>query len=196
MNNGQHPDGGDGRWHLQIGLYMLQNRSVVIWEPDMKKDKVAEHVPQSLRGSRFDHYVAGTPMWNDHPLYLWDEWTAYINGTEVGLDQLAAGKWNQGRRLASVGPLEFTVYALATGKTIAENDPDRWRQDSQLSELLAFNSRRAMAAVQAAQETEELRHPGFDQYLTNFRTAPDAEQLREFARTEFGDEFCQTVYGF
>ena len=52
MNNGQPPDGGDGRWHLQIGLYLLDNKSVVIWEPDMKKDKVAAHVPQSLRGSR------------------------------------------------------------------------------------------------------------------------------------------------
>jgi hypothetical protein len=196
MNNAQPPDGGDGRWHLQIGLYLLDNKSVVIWEPNMKKDKVAAHVPQSLRGSRFDHYVAGTPSWNDHPLYLWDEWVAYTNGTEVGLNQLEEGKWTQGNRIASVGPMEFTVYALATGKAIAQHDPKRWKEDSQLRELLAYNSKRAMAAAEAAQATPELKHPRFEEYLTSFRTSPDAAGLRAFCQEEFGTDFCKKVYGF
>lgn len=196
MNNGQPPDGGDGKWHLQIGLYLLDNKSVVIWEPDMKKDKVAAHVPSSLRGSRFDHYVAGAPAWNDHPLYLWDEWVAYTNGTEVGLDQLEEGKWNQGRRIASVGPMEFTIYALATGKAIAQHDPKRWKEDSQLRELLAYNSKRAMSAARAAQQSSELRHPNFDQYLTAFQTSPDADGLRRFCQDTFGPKFCKEVYGF
>lgn len=196
MNNGDPPDGGDGKWHLQIGLYLLDNKSVVIWEPDMKKDKVAAHVPQSLRGSRFDHYVAGAPAWNDHPLYLWDEWVAYTNGTEVGLDQLDEKKWTQGRRIASVGPMEFTVYALATGKAIAQHDPTRWKEDSQLRELLAYNSKRAMKAARSAQKTPELQHPNFDQYLQKFRTSVDAEPLRQFCLDTFGEKFCADVYGF
>lgn len=196
MNNGDPPDGGDGRWHLQIGLYLLDNRSVVIWEPDMKKDKVAEHVPTTLRGSRYDHYVAGQPAWNDHPLYLWDEWTAYINGTEVGLDQLEAGKWSAGRRIAALGPLEFTVYALATGKAIAQHDPERWQNDPQLRELLAFNSERAMQAAQAAQQTQQFNHPSFERYLQDFRESHQAGPLRAFAVDTFGANFCREVYGF
>ena len=162
----------------------------------MSKEKVAEHVPRSLRGSRFDHYITGATAWNDHPLYVWEEWNGYIVGTEVGLSQKEEGKWNQGPRIASVGAMEFTVYGLATAKAIKEHDPIRWNNDPQLREFMAHASKRAMSASISAQNTSEFKHPNFDEYLTAFRTSPDAAPLRDFARTELGAEFCQKTYGF
>lgn len=196
MNNGQPPDGGDGRWHLQSGFYLGDNKGVVIWEPDMKKHQVAEHVPRSLRGSRYKHYIEGARAWDDHPLYVWQEWNGYINGTEVGLNQKAEGKWTAGRRIAALGPMEFTVYGLATAKAIKQNDPQRWNSDPQFREFMAHASKRAMEAANLAQQTNEFNHPNFDEYQTAFRNSPDAASLRAFAKDELGEAFCKKVFGF
>ncbi|MCA9797285.1 MAG: hypothetical protein KC910_35990 [Candidatus Eremiobacteraeota bacterium] len=187
---------GPANWRPKAGFYLLENRSAVLYEPNFKKHEIIPYVPTSLRESRYDHYVAGQPAWDDHPLYIWDEWTAYINGTTVGLDQLDENKWTQGRRIASLGPLEFTVYSLAVAQATAELDPASWANDPQLKSLLAFNCERSMQVAQAAQATPELNHPRFDGYLEKFRTSPDASGLRRFARAELGADWCRQVFGF
>ena len=52
------------------GFYVLEGRGVVIEEPNMRKSRVAEFVPQSLRSYRYGTYITGQSAWDDTPLYL------------------------------------------------------------------------------------------------------------------------------
>lgn len=92
------------------GFYILNDRAIFIVEPNIRKFKVKNFVPLKLRGSRYKLYVEGSSSWDDRPLYLWDEWVAYLNGSKVAMDLYETGLWKYGRRDAMAGTIEFVVY--------------------------------------------------------------------------------------
>lgn len=126
------------------GFYVLQNRAVVVVEPNIKKSSVANYVPPSLRGWSYDTYIVGQTEWDDTPLYLFDEWDAYVNGGATGVDLVQHQLWNDPWRDGVRGPLEFTVYALATAMAVKELDSNYFETNQQFKEFLAFNVKRAM----------------------------------------------------
>lgn len=66
-------------------FYVYENKYVWYDEPDFRKRDVIEFVPQRWRNHHlFKTYVSGAPAWDNQPLYLWDEWTAYCNGAKAG----------------------------------------------------------------------------------------------------------------
>lgn len=67
-------------------FYLGQDRAIVIPEPNIKKSDVAQYIPSQLRSSRFVLYISGQTSWNDNPLYVYDEFIAYINGAWAGID--------------------------------------------------------------------------------------------------------------
>lgn len=79
--------------HYKPGLrfnafYILDGKAVLLEEPaNLKLSTVAPKVPQSLRGKIYQLYMIDQQKyWNDRPLYTWDEWTAYANGTATRTD--------------------------------------------------------------------------------------------------------------
>lgn len=69
------------------GYYLLDGRGVVFSSPDFTLNEVAQAVPKSRRGKIYNTYlVEQTKYWNNTPLYCFDELTAYINGTIVGVE--------------------------------------------------------------------------------------------------------------
>ncbi len=99
-------------------FYVLGDKAAYVVEPGIRKSAIAAHVPASLRGSRYALYITGQVAWDDTPLYIWDEWNAYVNGAEVGVDMATSGLWTRGWRDAVMGPIEFNVYALATAMAV------------------------------------------------------------------------------
>ena len=91
------------------GFYCLDDKSIVIREPGFRKSEVIKFIPKEFQGSRYNLYVVGQKSWDDCPLYLFDEWSAYINGgtvaAEIGTPE-AGSDW-------LLGPLEFCAYGLA-----------------------------------------------------------------------------------
>ncbi len=174
-------------------FYLLNNRAALVQEPDIRKSTVAPFVPASLRGSRFDLYITGSADWDDTPLYVWDEWNAYINGGEVGVDMVERGLWDRGWRDGVAGQLEFTVYALALAMAVAEQDPDYFARNVAFKELLAFNTRRAMAVYRKGALMSDFTWDTQDRYLRAFEESPDAEPLRAFARDLFGQQWADHV---
>lgn len=107
--NSQIRNAGGARMN---GFYVLGGRGIALPEPGIRKRDVAAFVPAELRGDRFGTYVTGQSAWDGEPLYLFDEWVAYRNGAECGLDMIARGEQPDQTDLVR-GPLEFSIYCLA-----------------------------------------------------------------------------------
>jgi len=177
------------------GFYALGDRAAIVVEPDIRKSQVNAYVPASLRGPRYQTYLVGQTDWDDTPLYLWDEWVAYTNGAAAGVDLVQCGKWSYGWRDAVMGPLEFTVYALAVGRAVAALDPGYFADYPQFREFLAWNARRAMDLYRAGSQMADFAWTDQDDYYQALRTGGDAEPLRAFARDTYGDAWASQVLG-
>jgi hypothetical protein len=177
-------------------FYVLDDRAALVVEPDIRKSDVNPHVPAALRGPRYDLYLEGQDAWDDTPLYLFDEWNCYINGAEVGVQQVQEGLWQGSWQDAVMGPLEFTVYAIATAKAVAEGDPDYFASNLQFRRFTAWNIRRAMELHELGRAMEEFEWDEQDAYAATMRTSPSAESLRQFAKDTWGPAWTQDVLGF
>lgn len=77
------PEGKKG-----YGFYVGNNNGIVIEQPTgVTLADVANAIPSNFRGSRYQLYlVQQRKDWNNDPLYLFDEFSAYINGAQTGLE--------------------------------------------------------------------------------------------------------------
>jgi hypothetical protein len=140
-------------------------------------------------------YITGAADWDDRPLYIFDEWVAYTNGSEVGLNLQRAGQWRYGWRDGVAGTLEFTIYALATAMAVEARDPGYFRDHTQFRAFVAWNARRAMELYRAGAVTESFRWDRQDAMYRGLQTNPDAEAMRAFARRVFGAAWATEVLG-
>jgi hypothetical protein len=189
----QNYDGG----RRKTGLYVGDNKAVVLENPNMRKSDVRGEVPQSLRGSRYNLYLNGQQSFENEPHYLLDEWTAYTNGLQTGVD---LGKSGQGRGgnivgLGSMGSLEFTTYAFAEAKAVAQKDPGYWNSEKgkQFKEFLAWHGVRAMDLVREGSTMEHSKEQGQDQYLQELRSGAGGQSLRDFIAREFGQDYLRRL---
>lgn len=175
------------------GFYVLRDRAALVPEPPIRKSAVGAHVPQSLRGSRFAMYITGQQAWDDTPLYVWDEWNAYVNGSEVAVDLHRRGLWDQGSRDAVEGTLEFVVYAVAVAMAVEAADAGWLRENPQMLEFLAWNTERAMRLFREGAALAPFQRASQDAYLERMRSSADAEAWRGFARRVFGAAWADAV---
>jgi len=109
--------------------------------------------------------VIGQTDFENEPLYLMDEFNAYINGGEVGGDR------------DSVTPIvEFIPIYSPLTEAVQNYDPDYYQKESQFQALVRFNIERGVEAFKK-------RHSGPDENLVRIRTSPDAEEMRRFAKS-------------
>ena len=74
--------------HNKPAFYILNNRAFVFDEISTTLDQTAEKIPKALRGSVYNLYVIRSQRWwNDQPSYLFNEFTAYTNGS-IAREQL------------------------------------------------------------------------------------------------------------
>lgn len=177
-------------------FYVLGDRAAFVLEPAMRKSDVAAYIPMVLRGSRYATYIEGQTAWDDTPLYIFDEWTAYCNGAEVGIDQVQHGLYDGQWTDAVSGPLEFSVYAIATAMAVKDKDPAYFASNLQFRRFTAWNIQRAMHLFDLGRVMTEFQWADQDAYANTLRTSPDAEALRAFARDTWGAAWTQSVLGF
>lgn len=176
------------------GFYCLDGKAAVVPEPGMRKSAVAPFIPSNMRGSRYDLYITGSSSWDDTPLYVWDEWIAYVNGGEVGVDRARSGLWTEGWRDAVMGPLEFTIYALALVMAVEENDPTYFASETQFHEFFAYNARRAMRVFREGRTSEHFTWDRQDQHYERFRTSSETAAMRAFVVRQYGAAFAREVF--
>ena len=176
-------------------FYVLEGRAVIIKEPSLNKSDVGPYVPPTLREFRFSTYVTGQSAWDDTPLYIWDEWNAYVNGAEVGMSRFTEGLWDEGWRDQS-GNMEFIIYSLAVGLAVESLDPDYIDANPNFLQFLAWNTRRAMTLHKEFASIGSFQSDRSDDLLEGLQTNADAEELRDFIIRHFGADFAMEVFGF
>lgn len=178
------------------GFYVMENRAVLVEEPPIRKSKIAAFVPVPLRGMRYSTYVTGQTSWDDTPLYIWDEWNGYVNGAAVGVNLVESGLWNAGWRDALMGPLEFVVYALATGMAVKQHASAYFDSNTQFKEFLAYNIERSMDLFFKGRVMSDFAWATQDAYYEKFKSSPEAAGMRAFVKGLYGEEWVKAVLGF
>jgi hypothetical protein len=177
-------------------FYVLNNKVAFVAEPKLRKSEIKPYIAMALRGPRYNLYLEQQVEWDDTPLYVFDEWNAYVNGAEVAVGQVQAGLYQGQWTDAVMGPLEFTAYAIATARAIKDKDPTYYATNTQFRCFTAWNIARAMKLYEAGRVMTQFTWQTQDQYATTLRTSAAADQLRMTARELWGADWTQSVLGF
>lgn len=179
-------------------LYCLDSKCVEITEPSCSLRDVAMSIPPSLRGPSYHLYmVQQGRYWNDTPSYVLDEWLAYTHGVMTGMAVDEDG-WYYELLQAN----NFTVYSIAMAMAVSSRDPNY--DHTQLREFLAWNIQRINKIMEGIESQPQQGKLGqnatprqrSDEYRNYLQKSPDADKLREFARSYFGAEWTLANLGF
>jgi hypothetical protein len=174
--------------HNKPAFFHPPNIVILLDSPKITIADVAKVVPQSLRGSRYNTYlIQAQKDWNSYPLYIFDEWTAYVNGSLVGLEHQEKAVTD-----VMVGPLEFSYYALSLCLAIEQKDP-QFAQNKQFREFVAYEIKLSYLVY-----NKGITFPCYrfsTKLKDNFKTSPDAASLRDLAVRWYGKEFYTKYLG-
>ncbi len=169
------------------GFYVGHNQAVLLSGPQIKLSQVAALIPASLRGSRYQLYcIDQQKYFEDHPLYLFDEWVAYTNGAHAGVELAEKKQLDLPRNDALIGPMEFSIYALAVAAAVQKHDPEYLRQNKQFREFLAHELRRSLRIYKKGMKLEQFR---WERELErNLLEEDDAAEIRQIVKRLYGKE--------
>jgi hypothetical protein len=156
-------------------FYLLDSRVIISEEPPIAKSSILPHIPITLRGPRCKLYIEGQRSWEDTPLYVWDEWSAYLNGAATAWDLKQKRAYTEDGRDILMGVLEFLVYGTALMMKTAEVSPESHRTlIGDFCVLLKTSLTLYYKAVSA------FPFPGQDKYFEAWRTGKAGKTLREY----------------
>jgi hypothetical protein len=133
-------------------FYPGGGKFALVEPPAVTLGEVAAAVPPSLRGMRYQLYlIRQRREWDRDPLYVWDEWVAYDNGTATGIEE--AGRSQGGMSDDAVSCIELSGYALAVAAAARRKGVP---VSEQFREFLAWELRRSLGIYAKA-----MTLPGF-----------------------------------
>jgi len=105
--------------HGKPSFYVLNNKAIILEEPKGILRSIAEKIPVDYRGKTYQTYlVDARRWWNEQPTYIFDEFSAYINGAQARRD---LGRTDRGEAIEFMG--EFIVYAVCVPWATGSEDP-------------------------------------------------------------------------
>jgi hypothetical protein len=168
------------------GFYVGHDRAVLLTGPKVKLSQVADMIPESVRGSRYHlYFIDQQRYFEDHPLYLFDEWVAYTNGGHAGVELAEKNRLQMRRNDALVGPLEFSIYALGLAAAARKYDPDYVRDNQQFREFFAHELRRATGIYRRGMRLDQFRWQR--RLERNLLEEEDARELRQVMLALYGN---------
>jgi len=162
------------------GFYCLDGKGVIIEEPNMRKSRVSEFLPQNLRSYRYGTYISGQGAWDDTPLYIYDEWTAYVLGGMCNVDDVQSGRYRGAWTDGVSGCLGFSIYAVATCMAVKKYDPHYWENNEQFRNFTIYMLHQAYETYMVGSKMDEFKWDKQDRLLKELLTSREAEPMREF----------------
>lgn len=163
-------------------FYLLAGRWVAIKEPDTTIKQVAAKVPQNLRDAdTYNLYlVRSVGDWNNQPLYLCDEFSAYINGAACGIDLQERKLWKSGKRGAAIANmLEFTLYCTVLVVSLPKPEPI-------LVDFHRFQISRALDIYRRSLDCPDFADPRATEYLNKITNSPYRQWIKfDYGTSEF-----------
>lgn len=118
-------------------FYVGGGMAVVLKEPGVQLRTVAGYVSPELRNSTYKlYFIEQAQHWNNEPLYVLDEWSAYCNGSQAARE-LGCDPHGTHERA-----IWFCHFADCVVKAVREHDPD-YTQLQDLTEFVEWQKARA-----------------------------------------------------
>jgi hypothetical protein len=157
------------------GLYVGANKAVVIKEhPKVHIRSLISYIPKSLHSYRFQLYIENQGDWNEQPLYIFDEWVAYVMGSKVGIER----KESFGTVDGVYGPLEFSFFSIALAMAVEEHDPVYWKENQQFRKFLIWHLKEALKVFKQGRQFYSFAEQ--EQHLKSFQTGDECKAMRVF----------------
>lgn len=207
------------------GLYVLKDKAIQIpWfgNPALTA-KVAEAIPEKLRGHSYQLYLIKQGAKCESTLMLFDEWIAYTNGATIGKELNYPGWWYE-----CLQAHQFNIYCIYVAKVVQEEYPEY--NPEIMKDFMKWNIERTFGLLDDTKEVTNSKvlqdfpkceicpnylvvkqynkrygqENNFDSnplkaskdYIEVFRSATEAEPVRTFMKGYFGSDWCKEVYGF
>lgn len=182
----------------KYGFYIGGNKAFITTGPKIKLEDVARFVPDSLRGSRYQTYLVKQAKeqtglvngqlvklghYNDDPLYVFNEWTAYTNEGSIGLELAALKLEPKVKSDVMVGQLELAIYAAALAVAVKELDPGFWKDNRDFRLFMVHELRRSIGNFKKSQSIAAFQWD--TDLLKTWASSADASKLRAIL-TELG----------
>jgi hypothetical protein len=151
-----------------------------------------------LRGSGYNLYLQQQQRyWNNEPLYIFDELTAYSNGAAAIMDLHEKGLLRSSDRyygadLAKV--IEFMSYGLVLAQIGHDKLPTE-AEKTQFKAFVKWQVERSMRLYLIGRKSRAIDPAPADALITRLRQSADAAFLRQFSRAYFGEEWCKNILG-
>ena len=162
------------------GFYGLSGRGIIVQEPNIRKSQVNRFIPSSVRGYRFPLYLERQKEWDDTPLYIYDEWNAYVLGGKCCVDDYQARRYKGGNVDGVSGCLEFSIYSVAVCMAVKEHDPAYWESNKQFRAFTIWNLKESYKTFMSGRVMDSFKWDKQDVMLKALLTSSDAEPMRKF----------------
>jgi hypothetical protein len=162
------------------GFYGLNGRGIIVEEPSIVKSQINDFVPKSVRGYRFSLYLDGQKAWEDTPLYIYDEWNAYVLGGKCCVDDFQSSRYRGGNVDGVSGCLEFSIYSIAVCMAVKEHDPSYWENNKQFRAFTIWNLKESYKTFMVGRVMDKFKWDKQDAMLNALLTAKDADPMRKF----------------
>lgn len=168
------------------GFYALNGRGVIVEEPNIKMNQVNYFVPENLRSYRWQTYFVQQKMyWDDVPLYIMDEWSAYVIGGKSCVQDYNKGIYKDGWTDGVSGCLDFSIYTLALCMAIEKNDPEYWKNNVQFKKFVSWQLKEAYETFVEGRKMDMFKWDKQDLLLKELLTSQEAEPFRRLLKNEF-----------
>jgi hypothetical protein len=164
------------------GLYCLNGKAIVLQEPNIRKHQIIEFIPPNLRGYRFETYISGQKAWDDTPLYVYDEWVAYVLGGKCNVQDVENNKFNEGWTDGVSGCLSFSIYAIATCMTVQKYDSQYWQNNNQFRLFTVYMLKQAYNTFMAGRKMEQFKWDKQDKLYDQLLNSEQAIPMRNFIK--------------
>jgi len=176
------------------GFYVLEGRAVIIEEPNIRKSQINKFVPENLRSYRYQTYLVGQQAWDDTPLYIYDEWTAYVLGGKCNVDDVENGRYKGGWTDGVSGCLGFSIYAVATAMAVHEHDPAYWENNQQYRDFTIWMLQQSYETYMKGHQMEQFKWAKQDELLNELLVSAEAEKMRAFMREHLNGVWLDADY--
>lgn len=167
------------------GFYLTKDKGFIIKEPSIRKRDLIKYIPVNLRSYRYPTYITGQTVWDDQPLYVFDEWVSYVNGAAVSVEDVETGRHSGSWSDAVSGCLGFSIYSTALAMAVAEKDPDYWQNNVQFKRFINWHLKRSFDIFQKGRYMTEFRWDKQERLYSNLLKDPAAEPMRKFIQDNF-----------
>lgn len=180
------------------GFYLLGGKGIYVKNPSMHRSKVASVVPSSLRNldgtNRYNTYITNNSVGSSSPLYIFDEWVAYANGSREAINMLDNGKSVGATVKLGAGVVEFAVYATAAGLALERNEESYLKQEPKFIALykhvISIVAKDIITSKHQQVIDSETRS-----YWNKFKTDNSAQELRSWIKRNCGEDWAKETLG-